>query len=147
MKTKLASAFMCTALMYCGGGRSNKSGVDGSAAVGTLSATEADDLCEYLLTVPEVRTVTCDIDGQMITINLGTDPAELDEEIADCAADFAATPDCDGTVSEAESCAEANADQIDGLSDDEICDIAVGGEQPALPAACQVFLSPTCEVE
>lgn len=146
MKLKLASAFLCTALMYCGGGDSGGSGVDGGAAVGDLSAAEATDLCEYIIELQPARTVTCTIDGQTTTVEFGTPAAEVNAEVADCAEALGAAVDCTGTVGQAEACAEDNADQIDGLSDDELCSIVAGDtEPPATPASCAVFDTATCD--
>ena len=146
MKLKLASAFLCTALMYCGGGGSGGSGVDGSAAVGDLSTAEATDLCEYVITLQPARSVTCTIDGTSTTIDFGTAAAEVDAEVADCVTAFSDAVDCTATVDQAESCAEANADQLDGLTDAEICAIAAGDtEPPAQPASGAVFDTATCD--
>lgn len=145
MKLKLASAFLCTALMYCGGGGSGGSGVDDGAAVGELSAAEAADLCEYLITLQPVRTVTCDVDGQTVTVELGTPAAEVAAEVDSCVEDLTAATSCTATVGQAEACAEGNADQIADLSDAEICDIVAGGPEPAPIAACAVFDTATCD--
>lgn len=145
MKLKLASAFLCTALMYCGGGGSGGSGVDGDVEVGSLSTTEAEDLCDYFVTLVPVRTVTCTVDGQTITLNFGTPAAEVAAEVAECVADLAAIPTCNATVGEAEACAEGNANQIDDFSDDEICALVASGEEPPPIAACAALDDPSCE--
>ncbi len=130
--------------MYCGGG-SGGSGVNGSAELGTLSSADTESLCDYLVTLEEVRTVTCMVDGQTITITFGTPDAEVDAEVDECVAELATIPSCNATVDEAEACAEGNANQIEDLSDDEICDIVAGGEAPPPVAACEAFEDPSCE--
>lgn len=143
----LASAFLCTGLMYCGGGGSGGSGVDGSAAVGDLSTAEAEDLCDYLASLQNPRTVTCTVDGQTTTIELGIADDELADAIDECVDELSAIPDCTATVDQAESCAEGSSGQLDDLSDDEICAIFSGETPPPeQPASCDALDVASCDV-
>lgn len=142
MKLRLLAAFLCTGLMYCGGGSGGgggvgNSGLDSSKTLGSLDEGEAMDLCEYffgLLNPPRV----IDCDGTEVTF--GIDDEELADAVADCTADVSEADSCQATVGQAESCFE---DQTE-LSDDEICELFLGGTEPELPASCAPIMDPTC---
>jgi hypothetical protein len=138
----LAPAFLWTGLVACGGGSGGggSSGLDRDKTIGELDAAEAMDLCEFIAsTLPEQRTVTCD--GQ--TIDIGFDAAEIEEQIEECTLEVASLDGCQATVADAEDCASGQAGLLDGLTDDEICEL-IFGEGPQPPAACEALDDPTC---
>jgi len=122
----IASACVCASLAIGCGGGSGGSGVDGTLELVELEADEVSDLCGYVIDqLGPTREIACP-DGTL-TIEAQTQ--------AECEADFDTLPlTCTATVSNAEACAEA----IGGLSDDELC----SGD--ALPAACAPLFSASC---
>jgi hypothetical protein len=146
MTLKWLAAFACTGLMYCGGGSGGgggASGVDRNKTIAELSDGEAMDLCEFIgNSIPDERTIDC---GDGNTITVGIDPAERDEQIAECTAEVSNLPDCTATVGDAEDCANGQED-FNSLSDDELCDIFTGmTDPPEPPAACNALEDPGCE--
>ncbi|MEO8699853.1 MAG: hypothetical protein ABI867_07405 [Kofleriaceae bacterium] len=110
----LVFAMTVTVLAFACGGGEGGGGVDEDKTIGSLTADEVADVCDFVADVFPARTVTCD--GQSQTI--GTTAAE-------CISDFQES-ECTATVGDAEDCAEALGD----LSDDELCNLS----DP--PAAC-----------
>jgi hypothetical protein len=100
----------------CGGG-SDGSGVDGSKTLVSLSASEQQDLCEYVVAAQggEGHVEDC---GNGTTFETGT--------VAECVADFGDfTAGCTATVSDAEGCADALSDPCNLDSLPEPCSFLV----------------------
>jgi hypothetical protein len=109
-------AFLMTGLAQACGGGEGGSGVSGDTKVVDLDAGGLDSVCGYVSSVFPEQSITCS--GQTLTI--GTNKAE-------CIADFdMLDPTCAATVAQAEACADA----LGALSDEEFC------TQEVPPAAC-----------
>ncbi|MBA2543767.1 MAG: hypothetical protein H0V17_29255 [Deltaproteobacteria bacterium] len=134
----IASAFLCTGLAIAcgggGGGGGDGSGVDRDEVVADLSQDELGDLCEYFIGLQEQpeRTVDC---GDGVTLTVGINPEDVDEEIADCASE-GPPAGCPVTVGEVEDCFE----QLEAFSDAQLC-----SDTTELPAACDFINDPLCQ--
>jgi hypothetical protein len=131
----IGSAFVISGLAFaCGGGSGGGDiGVDGDKTLGSLSAAEARNVCEYLADLGgPARTVTC-MDGTTVMVE-----ATTEAEIAECATDLEMVTDaCTVTVAQAQACFDDLAD----LSDEE----AFCSDDPQLPASCgPLFSSEVC---
>jgi len=101
MKLRLAIVFLFAAAGCSGGDDGGTdSGVDGSKPIGSLSASEQQDLCAY----------TVDVEGGPRTVACGDFDVEI-AGVAECVENLAGVPaTCPATVEESEACAAAIGD-------------------------------------
>lgn len=117
----ILSSILSVGLVACGG--DSGSGLSDSKVVGTLTLSEAMDLCVELSESFPERTVDC---GGGVTLTVGINPAECtDQPPATCTA----------TVGNFRDCFDAFGD----LSDAELC-----SDTTLPPAACAPVLSAEC---
>lgn len=110
---RLVPFVVFAALVACSdSGSSSGSGVDGTKKLTALSATERQQVCEYMVQAEGgPQSKTC---GNGITVSVKT--------AADCTTGLAAfSASCTATVDNAEACAEAAGDDLCNLLNSQAC--------------------------
>ncbi len=132
----LASAFLGTTLLYCGGGSGGVggSGVGSNKRVVELNASELLELCEYFSSIKEQpeREIDC---GNGSTTTVGINPEDVQAEVDDCVADAPTNASCPLTVGQAEGCIEA----LEGRTDAELC-----SDDFVIPEECAPVFNEAC---